>query len=60
MRDAVRDVAEQEFLPPAHARIADDEQVGRFVLGGAHDRSDDVRIDDEHGARSIDRLRVGA
>ena len=60
MRDAVRDVAEQELLPPAHARVADDEQVGRFVLGRAHDRPDDVRVDHEHGARSIERLRVGA
>ena len=60
VRDAVRDVAEQELLPPAHACVADDEQVGRFVLGGAHDRPDNVRIDQEHSARPVERLCVGA
>ena len=32
--DPVRDVAEQELLPPCHAGIADDQDVDRLLLGG--------------------------
>ena len=53
VRDAVRDVAEQELLPPAHARVADDEHVGLLLVDRAHDRAGDVGIDLDDRARAV-------
>ena len=47
VRDAVRDVPEQELLAAAHAGVADDEHVRRLFLGGTDDRRGDVRVDPE-------------
>ena len=38
VRDAVRDVAEQELAAAAHPEVADDEHVGVLRLGGGDDR----------------------
>ena len=60
MRDAVRDVAEQELLPPAHPRVPDDEYVGRLLLGRADDRPGHVGVDSEDRSRRRVRIRIRA
>ena len=56
---AVRDVAEQELLPSAHAGVADDEHVGLLLVDRAHDGARDVGIDlDDRRARRSARRRL--
>ena len=54
MRDPVRHVAEQELRASAHARVADDQHVRVLLLGRAHDRAGDVRVDAKHGSCSVE------
>ena len=53
VRDPVRDVAEQELLAAAHARVPDYEDVRPFVDGGVHDRPRRIRVDAHAGASAL-------
>ena len=51
--DVVGDVAEQEFLPTCHSRVADHEDVDRLPLSGANDSHRRIVIDDEQRATAL-------
>ena len=58
VRDPVRDVAEQELLAPAHARVADDEHVGLLLVDCPDDGAGDVGVDVDDRARAVQLGRI--
>ena len=59
VRDAVRDVAEQELLAAAHADVADDEDVAPSLVGGVDDRLRRVLVDDDRRPAALARQLLG-
>ena len=50
VRDPVRDVAQEELLVAAHARVADDDGIGVLFVGDRDDGIGRVLVDDDPGA----------
>jgi hypothetical protein len=47
VRDAIGHACQEKLLAVAHARVADDDDVGPLLLGDAHDRLGGVGVVDK-------------